>query len=328
MANKMEPIDLWIINNAERLQLRLTEYTWPSKWWPGLSDLSAKIMIDDIEYIGRGSDLDPTVATRKAIIEATERFVAKSNGCTSSNGVAAHTDRKKAVLGAKQELIERDLFLMHFLTMMPFSTFTPTSLTIPSNLKNNLSAQGVTLYYGVLVDQKDFKGVIAIATGFKCIRPWGLCLGMSVDTSFELASEKATIECLRHIIPLIQDIDLPTPHTINSFKSMSSHLVDDHFKLGLNIDYAKWFVKNFIKDTPSSLRATNTQTTFETFDLVIPNSVSNPPLYVVKSKSTELQDLFFGCTTLEKININRLFSFNPNLRNRLDSVNMYPHPIC
>ena len=325
----MEPIDSWIIANAEALHLQLKEYTWPKKWWPGIYDLSATILIDGQEFIGRGTDYNSNTTTRKAIVEALERFVSKSNGCASSNGIAAHIDRKNAILAAKYELIERDLFLMHFLSMRSFSNLDSKCLmNFPKFLQENLSKQNVNIYYRTLVDQENTKGVIAIATGFKCKKPWGLCFGMSVDTDFKRATEKAAIECLRHVIPLLQEDEVPTPHTLASFKNTKSITVEDHFRLGLNIDYAQWFFEHFLENPTEHPRSIGREPCFEFSDLTFSASVSKPPLHVAMCKSKDLQDLFFGNTLIEKINLDRLFDFEPTLKQNLSSVNLMPHPIC
>lgn len=85
---------------------------WPAVWLPKISDYEVHIEVDGIKVIGRGTDKNSELAFVKACAESVERFICVSNDI-GSNGVAIHTNKEKAIEGAKKELVER--FVMKYL---------------------------------------------------------------------------------------------------------------------------------------------------------------------------------------------------------------------
>ena len=88
-----------------------------------LGDDISHVIVAEAEISGMGTDANPSVSTAKAISEFAERYILKSfgeqMGISTSNGLAAHMDLRVAEESALTELVERDVFLLSWLTKTP-----------------------------------------------------------------------------------------------------------------------------------------------------------------------------------------------------------------
>ncbi len=326
----MEPIDFWILENSEKINLKITEYLWPADFYPELSDLSAEISIENKTFIGRGSDLDINTATRKAVVEAIERACAFFDGKRNSNGVAAHPIKDLAKKNATFELIERDAFLCHFLTSTPFEKVLESDLNFTSSEKNliqKISAFGVKFHHLYLINEKNCVGTITIAIGMDCKVPWGICFGMSVKEDLQESLNKSLMECIRHVIPLLKTSAIETISE-GDFSFLKEIAVENHFKLGLDLNYGDWFIKTFIGNASLNKLVTSTPFDIKFVDLTGILKKFDIPISCVVSTSDSLQPLFFGSTKDEFINFDRLKLFLTSKEIVSIQINYRPHPIC
>lgn len=88
MAN-YQGLEKWLLKSQEELNVRVTEFNWPYRYNIGLFDFDVSFEVNGHRHEGRGTDLDKSVALRKAISEAVERFICYVMGI-STVGVAVH----------------------------------------------------------------------------------------------------------------------------------------------------------------------------------------------------------------------------------------------
>ncbi len=119
----------WLLENRSKVNPRFTEFSWPERYFRGLHDFEARIIVRDvkcngtgesrtIEAYGRGIDFDQELAVEKASSEAIERLICMSVKI-GSKGVAV-AGRNGADEHAKNEALERYYFTMQETRGFPF----------------------------------------------------------------------------------------------------------------------------------------------------------------------------------------------------------------
>ena len=98
----------------------------------------------------------------------------------------------------------------------------------------------------------------------------------------------------------------------------------NHAFLGRNIQYANLFMNN-ITDKKTRYLTTPEDFNIEISEYQLPEPFSILPLKFYNASSDDVQDLFFGKTKIENINIKRLEQFTgQNIS--CDDINFLPHP--
>lgn len=320
MADKKELAE-WLFSNRESLGLQVLRTEWAKDWLPGFEDVRVKIKVDDHEFEGRGIALGFDQAFTVAGAEALERSICANNQI-HSNGVAIHTEPQLAKENAQNELIERDLFLCYFLTKTPMKIIDrPAPLDINfSLLEEKLNKLGIEIKLGVSTCQ-EISMVTCITTGKE--DPWNV-IGFGSSKNIEHASQKAILECLSNTVWRIDSEAKLSPKSRDEFESANNSPLH-HRNLymtsqnDLNLDWM--FGHQEALDNPPQ----NYYVTFE--ELGSKNTlIQSAPIKAFRAVSNDIQSIFYGPTTLENINFDRLERF---ARKKLENndINWEPHPI-
>lgn len=324
----MDQLELWILDNADKMNMNWTKYTWPQSWWPQISDYSCSIKFMNNTYIGRGTDLNDKISLIKSFSEAAERLVGQYNNLETSNGMSAHLTMELSKQNAEFELIERDIFLLHFYAQIPFTQFNDSEkykIIQHYPFINKFIEMGIDFYFCKLIEEKEKIGVCVFAFGENYHIPWGMCFGSAVSSSLQMAFSKSLIECLRHLIPLISE-ECQQDLNLDEFNNLKHHDAEEHFKLGLNLDYADWFKKCFLKSSLQKVHLTQFSKQSSFVRLTTPAIFENLPLYFYSCHNSDAQDFKFGPTG--SVNLERIDSFIRKNGHTYFDLNKMPHPIC
>lgn len=226
----------WLTENASRLDLQVTELSWPREWGLALSDLEVSIEIEGRVYRGRGTAADEELALVKAGAEAVERAFCAGHGIHSV-GVAAHTDENEAKRGAVKELFERDAFFSHFYTRTPFTAL-EDCLQVRERFAGIFSAAS-----SASIPVRFFRArsvslpiVIAVAEGLRAHPAWGGVVGFGCERSEDAAKESALLECARNLAATLFG-EGRAPMNLADFSSLVSPSSEDRQRLALDISY-------------------------------------------------------------------------------------------
>jgi hypothetical protein len=334
-------ISSWVLTHRKELNLRVTVLRWPQTLDLELHDLHVQITWEGHIYLGRGSGSSQEEAFDKAVTEAMERTMLRSLGVKTSNGVACHLDQKLAEDSAKAELIERDLFLCHFFTQTPFrpffekklrSIFLDFSIELPifNKSKKYFSRKNIPLVIYDCGFSDHLHTVLVCAFGKNYKNPFGFVFGSACKKNLKQAIESATIECLRHLVSVIQEPSLETLSE-EKFLEKSSWDFHDHGSLGLNLSYFKKIEHLF----PLSITGREGEED-PTEELVLSSSlkqiysisytqscIPKTPFFITKAQSPQLQELFLGPSNSNQWNISRLKEFSQKSEETFLCI---PHP--
>lgn len=328
----------WALAHSEKLDLRAYRYDWPSRFGLGEhTDLSVRIVIENREFSGRGTDLDENIAFEKATAEALERAICFSNELKTTNGVATHVSHSICQLNACFEIIERDWLLCHLLTGTPF----PPIEEFPLFLKN----QDVVLHhfgeFGIELrafGQRSEEGVfIALVTalGRHCqTAPFGAMVGLGCRNNHDEAVKAAFFECTRKLSAFLDGTDRPDSIGLSEFGSLSKWGTADHFKLALDLSYSSKFEELL----PTSRITENTA--HDPFPLLLSQTnvrelrmkgsaepfLTEAPLFCYQAISDSAQSLFFGPPTESKVSLERLSGFSGRPI-KWKQICLLPHPL-
>lgn len=226
----------WLLSHAERLNLRVTEYSWPREWnLNGLFDVQVTVNLAGNIYLGRGTAHDETLAFTKAGAEALERAYCAHYGIHST-GVAAHDTESLAAANARSELFEREAFFCHFHSRTPFIPMTENNLAAryPGAFEQ-IKKFGISLQFLTAL-VKDRKVVVCVASGLNAKPAWGGTVGLASSTQLENATERAFFECLRNIAAVIH-LGIKLTLSLDLFRSIKAPSTLDRQALALNVDF-------------------------------------------------------------------------------------------
>lgn len=304
--------------------LSIVNYTWPKRWLPNLYDFKVNLSHEGDHYEGRGSDFDEETALVKAIMEAFERILIKENDLENSNGIALHFDRPSAKINAQAELIERDSFLCHYLT----NTKPEIINEIPFELKTcfkKIEGERIQTQTLKLSPTNEHHVVMTISTGINSKNPFGLCLGLAADLNLNKAVWKSSIECIRHITAFLEtDYNDHSIYSLRDFLRIQKPDVLDHIKYANNPTIGYEIFKQLTGKDVATLSENRTNIAF--IDLKMPKFFDKFNLVGVRAQSQDLQNLFFGITTRQNINLQRLKQFSGE-ELQFEQLNKLPHPL-
>jgi Uncharacterized conserved protein len=320
----------WLLANAERIQLQVTPYDWKLPFATDLVDCRTYITLGEQTVRGRASDNTEELAFLKSFCEALERIVFDRSEYDSSNGFAAHSTESDAIDRAQRELIERDRFLSHFLSQMPF--FKPSinlsSVDFDSNILNYFLKKGFNLQLSEMRKTKDLYSFIFLVHGLNAVNPKGLCFGLGCNADPLVAARSAVMEALRHGIYLL-NTDVIDSLTEDEFNKLSHFTPPDHQKLAFDLNYAREIVPYLFRqeDTVANIPEDLSARAFHSEILPLPVEMNDAPFAVAKAIAPGLSPLFFGPTTQANVNLNRLSQFTGRTIT-WDQVYKKIHPIA
>lgn len=316
MENFQELSD-WISRAKDGLGLTFYKDVWISKYCSGLYHYRAEIQLAGKRFVGNSCAFKEDDAIKKSLSEAVERYCCVENFLTNSNGCSVHGDFTTAKEIAMNELFERDAFLANFLA----SNGSFEKKTEIGNLSNDMRRVVSELRdSGFIFDFyqcKDLVGNITFCSLTSHIK-WnkGFVLGLGRGSK---ALEKAILESLYDALSFEHSSEATV--SCQDFLKIKEVHFRDHYLLALNSEYGNLF-RSYIKTkekVKSSLSINHmVDVEFISIDLRKNDNLLNPPFYFCKAYSCELQDVFLGEASKEKINKKRISSLANNL---------IPHPL-
>lgn len=315
MANQTQLAD-WIAENAKSLSLQIQVSDWTGRYLPGYTDARAVISLYGKSFAGRAVAKDEDDAAVRAVAEAIERTVCYEHNVGSS-GVAVHTDLDRARTNSKNELIERDRILCHHLTKTPAAGLVSS---LPDHIQNGVQAfqqDQVTIKFLRLRRIGETESILAVAR----LKGGGLILGGGAGPSVEPAVEKAAEECFLNAAAFLADA-LPRPLALNEFAQLPSPQPIDHLRLYLHPDTALHIPER--ASTPDVQTEAPPDVEFEILEFEHP-LLESCPLRAVRAESKNLLPVFWGTTTLNKVDVPRLQSF---VGDEVLKINTFPHPVA
>ena len=305
----------WVLKNASQLNLNVQEASWTKDWLSGYSNMQVTIEVADQKIIGHGFASSKELAFLKAAGEAIERAICLENNLRST-GVATYPSIEGAQLRASNELKERDVFLCHYLTGVPFQRQLEVSGFEPAQEK--LKVEGIKISALQMVTPINEYGVVCFATPIdRKPHCFSSIIGLGYDHQFKSALEKAYLECLQasiHFIYKGKDKNIEVNNLTNPKDHKDLFLTSKHF------DVIQHLINN-VKDDfcfPKKISVDFEELRFQ-------NPIfTKIPLHFVKATSNGAQIMFYGETTVEKMNLTRLEDFK---REPVDisSINFIPH---
>lgn len=258
-----------------------------------------RVEFQDVLGRGFGSDESENIALLKAFSEATERFVFQrdsrhSVGATSS-GFAAHSELNKAIEASQMELIERDAFLMIWLSGK-HPQWLEGTVNILNNVHQGTTRAGFTSRFGLLATWGNSQVWIGVLDASKH------GAGYAISTSIAKNMESA-ISTISNDLRRAANLVLSRTSEGEGF-GFSGEVISagDTLEYYLNAENREP-IDEFLSRSESALVMG---------DVSIASTGVNHGLYdlpweihVAQSTSVNLQTLFFGSPRPENINLNR-----------------------
>lgn len=296
----------------KRLDVRVCQFKWPRFESFGLYHFTAE------SDIGKGTGLhkNGSVALSKALGELLEReCIHQFPSADSSNGVAGYFSEKGGKQNAFFELIERDQFLVHFLTRTPFKDVSKELLKsrFGREMIKAFDVVGYQLKLGLLYDQEC---LVTIAVAFNSDRSRGVFLDTAADNTFEISLQRS-----------VSSVAL----AINADSRWSKKRPDDqtstytgkpfdHRQIGFSRDYADKFDRLFDENSSSHLRPCDlSDIVYETIEF------DAYRFFVSRASSAHLMDMKMTLENSEIIRIARVSEFCGRTLG-VDEFEKDPHP--
>jgi hypothetical protein len=303
----------WVLENKDLLKFSCTRYSWIDQILPGYFDFSVSMRVDGVDVLGRGVAKEETAAFGKAVCEAIERWAVKVSGAKNSNGFAAHVIPEEAKANAVSELIERDALLCHFYSGVPFESMGSAEFTNALNetellpYLGMLQSQGIDLKSGLMATADGSIGVVAAAKGLSASPSFGLIVGCATGQNLSAALKRALISVLTNVSNVLSQVT-PEALTLEAFLAQKHCGPREHFRFALHPDQGS-LLDNFWQ--AEVLKPSNVlkqlDVKLELFELG--GMLKNAPVFVCRAASSDLQDLYFGTLSAEKVNLTRLQNF-------------------
>lgn len=313
----------WALKKSDSLGLKIENLNWLQEFLPDWIDLSAKIQVEGKEYYGRGHSQSRDKALLKAIVEAIERAICLET-LETTNGVAAHTELNKAKENAFNELIERDLFLSHFLTATAFEAIEDSIFSLPKTILDFVQNQNTAVLFYRMKQTN-------VGTGIVCMishkSDWGCILGLSfgVDDIKDLCL-KAFLEGFRQYYHLQYKSELGNNLSLDQFFKKESWNFNSHQSLSLNREYFDQISFLFKDSAVSPKGIVNYDIEKFIFNVLYSKRklFDNIPLHIVSCIGNDVQTLTPGPFLPKNISTEGLLRFGEMLNEKMFKL---PHPI-
>lgn len=318
----------WLERAVDKLDLRVTNYSWPQKYLLDYHDIALTLKIENKEFLGRGGGSTSNEAIVKAMAEAIERAAIGYNDLSTSNGLAAHFNSEEAKKNAKAELIERDQFFCHFLTKAnaaPLDSSDFLSAQQGKLMKLLEEKKIETKFYKFQTSQEHFS-VSCVVNGKNFNRPFGLIVGLGCCEKLSVAAERAFLEALRSIVAA-SELGERVAISLKEFSALKVYSPKEHRMLASDLQYASQFSsRGLVSHREEALRQE-----YEAFwfykKLNLPPLLVESPFVVYQAINPRLQGLYFGPTTKKALNWQRLEEFAGRPLKDED-IEWLPHPLA
>ncbi len=297
MANNLYTL---IEKLSSRNQLKIFENSYIKKVDSAYYDISSEIIIQNNKYFGRGIDTDPDIAVKKSIFESIERSLINFNNLENSNGVALSDIKHMAAESAKNELLERHLFLYHWHNQETFIHF-ENSLTTQLKKKFYLSfPSDIKIQFFQTLTWQESNCYLCLLTGADYHQSFGCILGMGFNIQSDKSVLHSFFEAISSLSHELNTGSILENHTLEQFNSIQNPDFKDHGKLAKNLDYFKKFQHLFPENKNSKItKAILSSNNFYYKELKIPVACD---IYAVKCSHDALFDLYTGYSSLTEKN--------------------------
>jgi len=312
----------WALKHSRELNLKVEKITSTSEYLDSTHDFNVSITYQGQQKIGRGIDLDEQTALTKAISEALERCIVNS-----SNGVAAHVDQESAQKNSRYELLERDLFLLHYYARIPMVELDQkkTLSFLTSKGLNFLNYGKITIKsYSTLPTESGLRTVLTVAS--QNDRKFGLICGLSLKDSIDSAIYKSLTEVMMNVIHFTREPIIPLSSQQLLFEKIAtprSHLLWGLHPESYNSIYP-WIGYSRPENGVTQVKSHTNENQYSL--KFSPKTSADPPLFVVKCSNKNLINLEFGVHEFTRENLIRL-SEVADKNFELSNINRFPHPI-
>lgn len=294
----------WILRNKDTFNLKVTRVTGLNHILNEYYDYVVEIKMSGRSFSGRGTDKTEDVAFLKAFSESIERYFTHKNNFLTTNGIAVHYDKDECILNAKMELIERDIFLCHFLLGGKLIKFENKQTKL---FQERLWLQNINVDFYKISDDKKYKCVLVFVSNSKQSICDKIIFGVSCKNNLDSAIEQATVEALRDFININENKE---GLSVEHFNCLDTWSLKDHQRIGLNSEYARKYFETRVNVL--DLRVEYVQ------EIVLEKLESDEfpqgfPFVCLRATCRTAQDLWIGKTTIEKINKERLNQISKTL---------------
>lgn len=320
----------WALNSRDRLNVELTNFSWPKQFGLNQADFHFKFILDGKTYEGRGMSPSSNTAIIKSIVEAIERTTIDCNSLKSSNGVAAHFNIQLAQENALCELIERDIFLCNYLCV------NAGVREIENHLLPNVILKSLTHFNHDNVQFKFYQlgtllqrhVVLAIANGFKSNNPFGCVIGIAANINLESAILSAFNEAARSSVTYVADeVCSSWNQKTEDFFTTKQFSILEHKRLAMTKEHGIKLWEYYLQKKNSPIIESQIDLNRINLSLLtLPVELRNLGISAYQAQSDEVQNLFFGTTEINNINIERLESYSKS-KMTANMINFLTHPL-
>jgi hypothetical protein len=316
-TNDLSPLAHWMLKHSDVLGLKVFEIQNLITYLPNFVDIEAEIKINGSTFRGRALDSKTELAIEKAVTEALERAICLSY-LPNTNGVAAHPDATIAKQKALEELLERDLFLCHFLTNSTLFPRPDLLTYVPQKAVADAQLLGHEIGFFSSTPSNLGTTLVCLITGKQANQPFGCILGLSFDSFKNSPAEKgnsafkAFIEAYRQYRWHL-DLNLLTESiSLNDFSRIDQPTFRDHIKLALNNEYFAKIEHIFSKNPLKPKRQISYDScSFEFFQISSASlNLADCPIKVyacVEPTAQKLKEGYYEENALSKRNFGKLW---------------------
>lgn len=312
----------WCLDNTKKFNFTIKEIQSTPKFLPGYHDYLVKIFFNNETFYGRGIDSHETTALVKAFAELFERIVMFDSEFPNSNGIACHTDIKKAQENAKREMIERDSFFCHYLNRISFKKeikIFSTKIKESIHQLEKVYKSDTNVY--LMDNSLGYYNVLCLAKGHRCQHPFSYILGASSHLDLEKAITKAYSEVLINVVSSQHNL-----YKIPDFKDNYTDVnrITDHGHAALKPEFDKYNSLEFISnDNFKIYESLPVTTNFSYQKITAPDYLKDTPFIFVKASSKNVQEAIVGNNILNQINTMRI-NKNNTINNIIQNYKVHP----
>lgn len=281
--------------------IEINQLSWTELLDDEIVDIEVNIKHGQQLFEGRGTDLNGERALLKAYSECLERICCYVNDIESTNGCAVHSSLEVANINAKNELIERDAFLLYFV-----SESMPKEIPILNKFDELVHIKNAKIKNFILKENNSLYVVLSVIFSKNFV-----IAGLGNASNLPAAQLKADIESIRQFIHLVyyDKLDKNLKFPIIEFNNFN-----DHGNQG--------FDKKYI-DTLSKVFLSKKQKTFDmnydevfSYDNYSCDLLKDSGLYFSRCSNKSIFELLVGDVKINEKNIKRLHDYNLSFKNK------------
>lgn len=283
-----------------------------------LYDYRVSALYKNNKIVATGQSPEKNTAFIKASAELIERmiFYSLETRNKSTSGLAVHIDEDEAIKNARNELIERDLFLCHYLTKTPWLEIYPRiKSSLHNKIVSKLRSSGYQIRFGQLSNEDGHITTVCAATGKNTRPEIGYIIGLSTKSDIQSSIEKSIEELQMNAFPVLtnkNNIDKISPkeplyHLRKSTDPKCRHIIESLF-------------------STSEIKTSRFKKVENVKIISKPHPFEDIELNIAQATSSRHQELFFGPTTETKLNFMRLSEF-ADRKIEISDIETTLHPI-